>query len=107
MLFAVVFFLNSAANFALGIVLSALLGPAEFGRYATVALAANTLAGARLRLAAPFDACASPATMTSACGVASSLEASYLGAMALLFVAFGRRGRERRQRSACRPPCWR
>ena len=46
MLFAVVFFLNSAANFALGIVLSALLGPAEFGRYATVALAAITLAGA-------------------------------------------------------------
>ena len=28
MQFAVVFFLNSAANFALGIVLSALLGPA-------------------------------------------------------------------------------
>jgi O-antigen/teichoic acid export membrane protein len=88
MQFAVVFFLNSAANFALGIVLSALLGPAEFGRYATVALAANTLAGAvfdwlrhsSLRFSGDHD---------ERVRVASSLEASYLGAIALLFVGFG------------------
>jgi len=45
MVFAVAFLLNSAGNFVLGIVLSAILGPAEFGRYATVSLAALTLAG--------------------------------------------------------------
>jgi len=45
MLFAAAFLLNSAGNFVLGIVLSAILGPAEFGRYATVSLAALTLAG--------------------------------------------------------------
>ena len=44
--FAVVFFVNSAANFAIGLTLSALLGPAEFGRYATAMLAAMTLATA-------------------------------------------------------------
>ena len=48
MLFSVTFFLNAAANFAFGIALSAILGPAEFGRYATAALAAITLAGATL-----------------------------------------------------------
>jgi O-antigen/teichoic acid export membrane protein len=44
MVFAIVFLLNAVANFLLGIILSALLGPAEFGRYATVALGAATLA---------------------------------------------------------------
>jgi hypothetical protein len=44
MVYAVVFFLNAAANFALGVTLGALLGPAEFGRYATVALGASILA---------------------------------------------------------------
>jgi hypothetical protein len=88
MLFAVVFFLNSAANFGLGIVLSALLGPAEFGRYATAALAANTLAGAlfdwlrhsNLRFAGDQQERVS---------VAASLEASYLGAIGLLVACFG------------------
>jgi len=46
MVFAIVFLLNAVANFLLGIILSALLGPAEFGRYATVALGAATLATA-------------------------------------------------------------
>jgi hypothetical protein len=46
MIFAIVLFVNSAANFVFGVVLSALLGPAEFGRYATVAPAALTLAAA-------------------------------------------------------------
>ena len=45
MLIAAAFLLNSAGNFVLGVALSAILGPAEFGRYATVALAALTLAG--------------------------------------------------------------
>ena len=44
MLFAVSFFVNAVANFALGLALSAILGPAEFGRYATAQLAALTLA---------------------------------------------------------------
>jgi O-antigen/teichoic acid export membrane protein len=48
MLFSVTFFLNAAANFAFGLALSAILGPAEFGRYSTVALASITLAGAML-----------------------------------------------------------
>ena len=46
MIFAVAFFINSTANFAIGLTLSALLGPAEFGRYATAMLAAMTLATA-------------------------------------------------------------
>ena len=45
MLIAAAFLLNSAGNFVLGVALSAILGPAEFGRYATVALAGLTLAG--------------------------------------------------------------
>jgi O-antigen/teichoic acid export membrane protein len=88
MLLAVAFFLNSAANFALGIVLSALLGPAEFGRYATVWLAAITLGGAvfdwlrhsSLRFSGDRD---------ERVRVASSLEASYLGGVALLVSGFG------------------
>jgi O-antigen/teichoic acid export membrane protein len=86
MLFAIVFFLNSATNFALGIVLSALLGPAEFGRYATVALAAITLAGAVfdwLRYST-LRFVGEPGERAK---VASSLEASYLGVMALLALA--------------------
>ena len=88
MVFAVVFFVNSAANFAFGIVLSALLGPAEFGRYATIALAANTLAGA------VFDWLRHSSLRFSGddqgrVRIASSLEAGYLGVMALLCLAVG------------------
>ena len=88
MLFTVVFFLNSAANFALGIVLSAFLGPAEFGRYATVALAATTLAGA------VFDWLRHSSLRFSGdpegrVGVAASLEAAYLGGIALLLACLG------------------
>ena len=46
MVFAIVFLSNAVANFVLGVLLSALLGPAEFGRYAMVALGATTLATA-------------------------------------------------------------
>ena len=86
MLFAVVFFLNSAANFALGIVLSALLGPAEFGRYATVALAAITLAGAAFDWLR-YSTLRFAGEPGERAGVAASLEASYLGVMALLALA--------------------
>src|ERR1700735_4464797 len=48
MLFAISFFLNAATNFAFGLTLSAILGPAEFGRYSTVQLASITLAGGML-----------------------------------------------------------
>lgn len=85
MIFAVAFFLNSVANFALGIALSALLGPAEFGRYATVALAANTLAGA------VFDWLRQSSLRFAGEGsgrvrIAASLDAGYLGVMALLYL---------------------
>ena len=46
MFIAVAFFLNVTANFVFSVAMSAVLGPAEFGRYATVALAAVTLGGA-------------------------------------------------------------
>ncbi len=88
MVFAFVFFLNAAANFALGVVLGALLGPAEFGRYATVALAATTLGGAMfdwLRLSSLRFSGDSEARV----GVAASLDAGYLLMMALLYLSFG------------------
>ena len=85
MVFAVAFVLNSAANFAFGVVLSALLGPAEFGRYATVALAATTLAGAAfgwLRLSSLRFSGESEGRAR----IAASLDAGYLGVMALLYL---------------------
>jgi len=94
MLFALVFLINAAANFALGVALSALMGPAEFGRYATALLGATTLATALfdwLRLASirfsGGDERRAP--------IASSLDAAYLtmiaaaGACALAFLATG------------------
>jgi O-antigen/teichoic acid export membrane protein len=44
MIFALTFFLNAASNFAFGLALSAILGPAEFGRYSTAQFASITLA---------------------------------------------------------------
>jgi O-antigen/teichoic acid export membrane protein len=85
MLFAVVFFLNSSANFVFGVALGAILGPAEFGRYATVALAATTMGGAFfdwLRLSSlRFSGDDSGRE-----GVAASLDVGYLVMMGLLFV---------------------
>jgi O-antigen/teichoic acid export membrane protein len=83
MLFAVVFFINAAANFVLGLVLSALLGPAEFGRFATVALSASTLATAlfdwlrlsAIRFSGGYD---------ERQRVAASLDAGYI---AMIFLA--------------------
>ncbi len=48
MLLSIFFYLNSLGNFVLQIVLGGLLSPAEYGRYATVSLAALTLAAATL-----------------------------------------------------------
>jgi O-antigen/teichoic acid export membrane protein len=88
MTFAIVFFLNAAANFAFGVVLSALLGPAEFGRYATVALAAGTVAAgvfewlrqSSIRFSGQIE---------DRARIAATLDAGYLVAMALLYVGVG------------------
>ncbi len=94
MIFAVSFFLNAATNFAFGLTLSAILGPAEFGRYSTVQLASITLAGGMLdwlRYATLRFAGDDKAKIV----IASSLEAGYfvlaLAAYALVAacVVFG------------------
>ena len=85
MLFAVVFFINATANFLLGLALSALLGPAEFGRFATVALSATTLATAlfdwlrlsAIRFSGGFD---------ERERVAASLDAGYIAMIVLAVV---------------------
>lgn len=86
MLFAVVFFFNAAANFALGVALSALMGPAEFGRYSTVFLGATTLGAALfdwLRLSSIRFSTGEERRVS----VASSLDAAWLTMIALAFVA--------------------
>ncbi len=88
MLFSLAFFLNAAANFVFAIAVSAILGPAEFGRYATAALAAITLAGATLdwlryatlRYSGERDA---------QDRIASSLEAGYLGMTLFAYAGVG------------------
>ena len=88
MLIAVAFLVNSAGNFVLGIALSALLGPAEFGRYATVALAGLTLAGSVfdwLRLSTirfAGDAEQGP-------GFTASLEAAYFAIALTIYALAG------------------
>ncbi len=86
MLIAVAFLLNSAGNFVLGVALSAILGPAEFGRYATVSLAALTLAGSAfdwLRLSTiRFSGDAERQA-----SFVASLEAAYLAVALVLYVA--------------------
>jgi len=88
MVFAVVFFINSAANFAIGIALSALLGPAEFGRYATLMLAAMTLATALfdwLRLSSQRFS----GDLEGRISIAASLDLAFLAMMALAVLAIG------------------
>jgi O-antigen/teichoic acid export membrane protein len=88
MLIAAAFLINSAGNFVLGVLLSAILGPAEFGRYATVALAGLTLSGAVfdwLRLSTIRFA-GDKQQQTS---FAASLEAMNLGITLTLFAAAG------------------
>ncbi|HEY1940631.1 MAG TPA: hypothetical protein VGH40_00780 [Roseiarcus sp.] len=86
MIFAVVFFVNSAANFAIGLTLSALLGPAEFGRYATAMLAAMTLATALfdwLRLSSQRFS----GDVEGRARIAASLDLAFLAMMALAVLA--------------------
>jgi O-antigen/teichoic acid export membrane protein len=82
MVFAALFLLNAVANFVLGILLSAFLGPAEFGRYATVALGAQTLAAALfdwLRLSSIRFSVASDDREATA----ASLDAGFLAMIAI------------------------
>ncbi len=86
MVFAVVFFANSAANFAIGLTLSALLGPAEFGRYATAMLTAMTLATALfdwLRLSSQRFS----GDIEGRARIAASLDLAFLAMMALAVLA--------------------
>jgi hypothetical protein len=86
MVFAVVFFINSTANFAIGLTLSALLGPAEFGRYATLTLAAMTLATALfdwLRLSSQRFS----GDHDGRAHIAASLDLAFLAMMALAVSA--------------------
>ena len=103
MVFAIVFLLNAVANFVLGITLSALLGPAEFGRYATVALDAMTLGMALfdwLRLSSiRFSGADENREATAA-----SLDASYI---AMIVVAVGLRRGAVRVGNRLRPGRWR
>jgi len=88
MVFAIVFVVNAAGNFLLGIVLGAMLGPAEFGRFATVALAATTLATAFfdwLRLSSLRFSGDERARID----IAASLDAAYLAMMALAVAGVG------------------
>ena len=88
MIFTVAFFFNIAGNFAFGVAMGALLGPAEFGRFATVTLAAIVLG------AALFDWLRHAALRFSGdegqrVRTASNLDAAYLAMMALLLAGFG------------------
>ncbi len=86
MLFTAVFYFNSLGNFVLGLLLGSLLGPAEFGRYATVSLAAITLATAVLDWLR-ISALRFSGDPRARAQVASSLEAGYFGVTALLCLA--------------------
>lgn len=94
MTFALSFFLNAATNFAFGLTLSAILGPAEFGRYSTVQLASITLASGMLDWLR-YSSLRFSGERNEESVVASSLEAGYLaltlGAYALVgaLVVFG------------------
>jgi len=88
MFIAVIFFLNVTANFIFGVVVSALLGPAEFGRYATVALAAVTLGGALFDWLR-FSSIRFSGDSEERHRVAASLDAGYLAMMALLCLGAG------------------
>ena len=88
MVFAVVFFINSTANFAIGLTLSALLGPAEFGRYATAMLAAMTFATALfdwLRLSSQRFS----GDIEGRARIAASLDLAFLVMMGLAVLAVG------------------
>jgi O-antigen/teichoic acid export membrane protein len=86
MIFALTFFLNAAANFAFGLGLSAILGPAEFGRYSTVQLASITLAGGMLDWLR-LSSLRFSGDREARVAVGSSLEAGYFGLALLAYAA--------------------
>jgi len=88
MFIAVAFFLNVTANFVFGVAVSALLGPAEFGRYATVALAAVTLGGAMFDWLR-FSSLRFAGDSEGRKQVAASLDVGYLLMMGLLCLGAG------------------
>ena len=88
MVFTVAFFFNTSANFLFGVVMSALLGPAEFGRFATVALAALTVGGALLDWLR-FSALRFAGDDNARARTAASLDVGYLSMMGVLCVGAG------------------
>lgn len=88
MLISLTFFLNAAINFALGLVVAKILGPAEFGHFAigaTLALTLNSIIFEWLRLSATrlYGA----AARDSQPDLRASLNAAYLaGTLALILV---------------------
>ena len=88
MIFALSFFLNAAANFAFGLTLSAILGPAAFGLYSTVQLASITLAGGMLDWLR-LSSLRFSGDDTNRVSVASSLEAGYFALTLVVYAAVG------------------
>ena len=88
MIFALSFFLNAATNFAFGLTLSAILGPAEFGRYSTVQLASITLAGGMLDWLR-YSTLRFSGDDEAKTVIASSLEAGYFALTLAIYAAVG------------------
>ena len=86
MIFAIAFFLNAATNFAFGLLLSSLLGPAEFGRYSTVQLAAVTMAGGMLDWLR-YSTLRFAGDDGNKTAIASTLDAAYFTLMLLAYAA--------------------
>ena len=88
MLFTVAFFFNAAANFAFGLALSALLGPAEFGRYSTAQLASITLAVGTLDWLR-YSTLRYSGDQTAKAAIASSLETGYFALTIAAYLGVG------------------
>ena len=88
MLFTVAFFVNAAANFAFGLTLSGLLGPAEFGRYSTVQLASITLATGTLDWLR-YSTLRYSGDDSAKVAVASSLETGYFALTIAAYLGVG------------------
>jgi O-antigen/teichoic acid export membrane protein len=88
MIFAVSFFLNAATNFAFGLTLSAILGPAEFGRYSTVQLASITLAGGMLDWLR-YSSLRFSGEEGGRVAIAASLEAGYFALTLIAYAVVG------------------
>ncbi len=88
MLFTVAFFFNATANFAFGLALSALLGPAEFGRYSTVQLASITLATGTLDWLR-YSTLRYSGDLSAKAAIASSLETGYFALTIAIYFGVG------------------